>query len=77
MVERQEALSLLRTILSGSNFASKDILEDVLPKPLETVAELEALSSNLLEDAEFNKKMVGVHLLCCQYLTFALRALYV
>lgn len=60
MIEKQdEALSILRVLLSATRgVGGNDMLEDILPKPMDSVEELEELSARLA-DEDIRKKMVG------------------
>ena len=61
MIEKQdEALSILRMLLSATRgVGGNDILEDLLPNSVDSMADLEALSARLA-DEDFKKKMVRV-----------------
>ena len=61
---QQEALSLLKMLVSATRgIAGNDMLEDVIPNPVNEVESLEDLSSKL-DDEQFKKKMVSVHCVC-------------
>lgn len=59
IIEKQnEGLQMLRQLLSVTRGAGgRDMLEDMLPRPLTQVVELNALCENL-SDEDFKKKMV-------------------
>lgn len=59
MIQKQdEGLAILRLLLSATRGVNgNDMLEDVLPKPIDNSEEMAALSSRLTEE-EFQKKMV-------------------
>ena len=59
ILEKQdEALSMLRMLLGATRGADEnDMLEDVIPKAIDSVEELNKLSSRL-DDEEFMKKVV-------------------
>ena len=59
IIEKQdEGLSMLRMLLGATRGADKnDMLEDVIPKAIDSVEELNKLSSRL-DDEEFMKKVV-------------------
>lgn len=61
LIEKQdEGISMLRVLLSATRgVGGTDMLQDVLPKPIDSVEDLEALSVRLEEEA-FMKKMVGI-----------------
>jgi hypothetical protein len=57
--KHEEALSILRVLLSATRGVhNEDILEDIIPKALDSVDELEELSSRL-DDDDYRKKLVG------------------
>jgi hypothetical protein len=52
-------LSILRVLLSATRGVNdKELLDDILPSPLDTVEEITEFCSRL-DDEEFRKKMVG------------------
>ena len=59
IIEKQdEGLSMLRMLLGATRGADEnDMLEDVIPKAIDSVEELNKLSSRL-DDEEFMKKVV-------------------
>lgn len=64
---QKEQLALLRQIAASTQKEYVEVVEDVLPKKLEAVAELEQFNSKL-GDPDFKKQMV-ILLLTSFYLT--------
>lgn len=63
MLEKQEALSMLRTIVSASRGGSGcHVLEDLLPDPIQNNEALDTLCVKIQEDDEFKKKIVCVYI---------------
>lgn len=57
--KHDETLSILRVLLSATRGVNdKELLDDILPSPLDTVEEMTEFCSRL-DDEEFRKKMVG------------------
>ena len=64
MIEKQdEGLSILQMLLGATSkgTANTDImLEDIIPNPVDSVEDLNKLSSRLDDDQEFTNKMVSI-----------------
>ena len=64
IIQKQEdGLSMLRMLLGATKVDGNDILEDVLPQPLDTAEALKELNTRL-EDDQYRRKMVII----CMYL---------
>lgn len=63
VIEKQdEALSILRVLLTATRgVGGNDVLEDILPVPIDSVQDLQELSEKL-GDEEYMKKMVWYNL---------------
>ncbi|CAB3977230.1 Hypothetical predicted protein [Paramuricea clavata] len=61
MIEKEdEGLSILRILLGATSKATANtdiMLEDIIPSPVDSVDDLNQLSSRLDDDQEFTKKM--------------------
>lgn len=56
--KHDETLAILRVLLSATRGVNEnEVLEDILPSPLNSVEDLQGLCSRL-DDEEFRKKMV-------------------
>ena len=56
--KHDETLAILRVLLSATRGVNEnEVLEDILPSPLNSVEDLQGLCSGL-DDEEFRKKMV-------------------
>ncbi|CAB4013447.1 Hypothetical predicted protein [Paramuricea clavata] len=64
MIEKQdEGLSILRMLLGATSKATANtdvMLEDIIPSPVDSVDDLNKLSSRLDDDQEFTKKMANL-----------------
>ena len=57
--KHEEALSILRVLLSATKGVNdEEIIEDIIPNALDSIDELEELSSRLNDD-DYRKKLVG------------------
>ena len=57
--KHEEALSILRVLLSATKGVNdEEIIEDIIPNAIDSVDELEELSSRLNDD-DYRKKLVG------------------
>jgi hypothetical protein len=65
MLENQrEALSLLRGLVGATRTSTDgELLEDVLPNPINSRDQLKEISEKILADESFKKKMVVYNLL--------------
>ena len=64
MIEKQdEGLSIFRMLLGATSKATANtdiMLEDIIPNPVDSVEDLNKLSSRLDDDQEFTNKMVSI-----------------
>ena len=57
--KQDEGLALLRVLLGATRGVNgNDMLEDVLPKPMDTIPDLEEMCGRLSMEDNFKKKMV-------------------
>ena len=57
--KHEEALSILRGLLSATKGINEEVLEDVIPDAFDSVEQFEEFSSRLQDDDNYRKKLVG------------------